>query len=167
MHSLLHFPHPANSLQGSLLPGSLSQVSRMDTLHTGWKQSLIRLGASWEVSSVLSLVPDIQQVFGKVWGPTKTVCHSFRVCSDNFKLTPTNVSFVVNDPGGIDCVKIGWKQLVFNSSCIIKQKIIFFLKILFIFNWRIIAIQNFVVFCQTSTWISHRYTYESFSSKAK
>ena len=30
------------------------------------------------------------------------------------------------------------------------------LKILFIFfNWRIIALQNFVVFCQTSTWISH------------
>ena len=25
------------------------------------------------------------------------------------------------------------------------------------FNWRIIALQNFVVFCQTSTWISHRY----------
>ena len=29
----------------------------------------------------------------------------------------------------------------------------------FFFNWRIIALQNFVVFCQTSTWISHRYTY--------
>ena len=28
----------------------------------------------------------------------------------------------------------------------------------FIFYWRIIALQNFVVFCQTSTWISHRYT---------
>ena len=27
------------------------------------------------------------------------------------------------------------------------------------FNWRIIALQNFVVFCQISTWISHRYTY--------
>ena len=24
------------------------------------------------------------------------------------------------------------------------------------FNWRIIALQNFAVFCQTSTWISHR-----------
>ena len=31
--------------------------------------------------------------------------------SDNFKLTPINVSFVGNDPGGIDCVEIGWKQL--------------------------------------------------------
>ena len=29
----------------------------------------------------------------------------------------------------------------------------------FFLNWRIIALQNFVVFCQTSTWISHRYTY--------
>ena len=32
---------------------------------------------------------------------------------------------------------------------------------LFFFYWRIIALQNFVVFCQTSTWISHRYTYIS------
>ena len=30
---------------------------------------------------------------------------------------------------------------------------------LFIFYWRIIALQNFAVFYQTSTWISHRYTY--------
>ena len=29
----------------------------------------------------------------------------------------------------------------------------------FFFNLRIIALQNFAVFCQTSTWISHRYTY--------
>ena len=29
---------------------------------------------------------------------------------------------------------------------------------LFFFYWRIIALQNFVVFCQTSTWVSHRYT---------
>ena len=27
------------------------------------------------------------------------------------------------------------------------------------FNWRIIALQNFVVFCQTSTWISLMYRY--------
>ena len=27
------------------------------------------------------------------------------------------------------------------------------------FNWRIIALQNFVVFCQTWTWISQRHTY--------
>ena len=30
----------------------------------------------------------------------------------------------------------------------------------FSFYWRIIALQNFAVFCQTSTWISHRYTYQ-------
>ena len=33
---------------------------------------------------------------------------------------------------------------------------------MYFFNWRIIALQNFVVFCQTSTWISHRYTYVPF-----
>ena len=37
----------------------------------------------------------------------------------------------------------------------------FFFFILFnlFFNWRIIALQNCVVFCQTSTWIGHRYTH--------
>ena len=29
----------------------------------------------------------------------------------------------------------------------------------FIFYWRIIALQHFAVFCQTSIWISHRITY--------
>ena len=35
----------------------------------------------------------------------------------------------------------------------------FYLKNLFIFNWRIIALQSHVGFCHTTTWISHRYTY--------
>ena len=34
-----------------------------------------------------------------------------------------------------------------------------FLSFLFFSFWRIIALQNFIVFCQTSTWISRRYTY--------
>ena len=34
-----------------------------------------------------------------------------------------------------------------------------FFKMYLFFNWRIIASQNFVIFCQTSIWISHRYTY--------
>ena len=38
---------------------------------------------------------------------------------------------------------------------------IFIFKILFIFNWMIIALQYCVDFCNTSTWISHRYTYIS------
>ena len=35
----------------------------------------------------------------------------------------------------------------------------FFFFNLFVFYWRIIALQNFAVFHQTSTWISHRYAY--------
>ena len=35
----------------------------------------------------------------------------------------------------------------------------FFVKKLFIFNWRIIALQYCIGFCHTSTWVSHRYTY--------
>ena len=34
-----------------------------------------------------------------------------------------------------------------------------FFKDWFIINWRIMALQNCVGFCQTSTWISHSYTY--------
>ena len=33
------------------------------------------------------------------------------------------------------------------------------------FNWKIIALQSFVGFCHTSTWISHRYTYVPFFLK--
>ena len=42
-----------------------------------------------------------------------------------------------------------WWILVFTS----------FIKINLFFNWRIIALQIFVVFCKTSTCICHRYTY--------
>ena len=31
--------------------------------------------------------------------------------------------------------------------------------LIYFFYWRITALQNFAVFCQTSTWISHRHTY--------
>ena len=36
---------------------------------------------------------------------------------------------------------------------------LFFLLLINFLNWRIIALQNFAAFCQTSTWISYRYTY--------
>ena len=42
-------------------------------------------------------------------------------------------------------------HLFFSSYNIIFKFYLFFI-------WRIIALQNFVVFCQLSTWISHRYT---------
>ena len=38
-----------------------------------------------------------------------------------------------------------------------QQKLVSSFFNLFIFNWRIIALQYCVVFCQTSVWISHRY----------
>ena len=36
---------------------------------------------------------------------------------------------------------------------------LFVFNYLFIFSWRIIALQYCVGFCRTSTWVSHRYTY--------
>ena len=35
----------------------------------------------------------------------------------------------------------------------------FFFFFNYFFYWRIIALQNFAVFCQTSAWINHKYTY--------
>ena len=37
--------------------------------------------------------------------------------------------------------------------------LIYLKNLIYFFNWRIIALQNFVLFCQTSTWISHRCIY--------
>ena len=51
------------------------------------------------------------------------------------------------------------KTLYGNSGDIWKLFYILFFKIYLFFNWRRIALQNFAVFCQTSTWISLRYTY--------
>ena len=36
---------------------------------------------------------------------------------------------------------------------------LFFFQIYLFFNWRIIALRNSVVLCQTSAWTRHRYTY--------
>ena len=44
------------------------------------------------------------------------------------------------------------------QTALIPKSSFLFLTYLF-FNRRIIVLQNFAVFCQTSTWISHRYTY--------
>ena len=39
------------------------------------------------------------------------------------------------------------------------SSILFLIKFIYFFNWRVIVLQNFLGFCQTSTWIGHRYTY--------
>ena len=46
----------------------------------------------------------------------------------------------------------------FSLRSIVRHVSVFFFFNLF-FYWRIIALQNFVVFCQISAWISHRYTH--------
>ena len=51
-------------------------------------------------------------------------------------------------------------QVLFENNRRLKSLSHNFLK--FIFYWRIIALQNFAIFCQMSTWISHRYTYIPF-----
>ena len=50
-------------------------------------------------------------------------------------------------------------QLPAVSTCQLPSPPTHFLNFLFIFNWRIIALQYWFDFCHTSTWISHRYAY--------
>ena len=52
-----------------------------------------------------------------------------------------------------------WAHLTARPPDLCCQLVLFFFLINLFFYWRIIALQNFVFFCQTSTWISHRYTY--------
>ena len=50
--------------------------------------------------------------------------------------------------------------LVYSQFPLLFVFLFFFLILnLFIFNWKVIALQCCVHFCHTSTWISHRYTY--------
>jgi len=53
----------------------------------------------------------------------------------------------------------GLSPVAANRGCSSLQCSDFLKKINLSFYWRIIAVQNFVVFCQTSAWISCRYTY--------
>ena len=51
-----------------------------------------------------------------------------------------------------------YHKILNTVPCAIQQDFVRFLN-LFIFNWRIIALQCCVGLCHTSTWISHRYPY--------
>ena len=52
-----------------------------------------------------------------------------------------------------------WKKSILPGAKVLGRRLTvescFFFLINLFFNWRIIALQNFVVFCQTLTWISH------------
>ena len=52
-----------------------------------------------------------------------------------------------------------WEQLKHKGPFFFECLMFFFFLIYLLFNWRITVLQNFVDFCQTSTWISHRCTY--------
>ena len=53
--------------------------------------------------------------------------------------------------------KLGWHKFPYSKCGKWREKKLDFY--LFIFNWKIIALQYCAGFCHTSTWISHRYTY--------
>ena len=57
---------------------------------------------------------------------------------------------------------IGWCHLHIWGYCYFSQQFFFNSSVFFfnqfIFYWRIIALQNFTVFCQTSKWVSHQFS---------
>ena len=62
-------------------------------------------------------------------------------------------------------LSLEWYHLHIWGHCYFSWQSFFFffkkiLSLFLFFNWRIIALQNIVVFCQTSTWINHKYTYD-------
>ena len=81
--------------------------------------------------------------------------------------SPTRIQKAVHcntvlDPSIFYFILIYLNYLAEYSISVYREILFFFslfsFKISSFFNWRIIALQNCVVFCQTSTWISHRYT---------
>ena len=50
-------------------------------------------------------------------------------------------------------------SIQYRASNLDWQLVSYMILYMFQFFWRIIALQNFAVFCQTSAWVSHRYTY--------
>ena len=57
---------------------------------------------------------------------------------------------------GVFFLEMKWEGVICPVSA---QSFSFLIPSYLFLNWRIIALKTFVVFCQTSTWISHRYTY--------
>ena len=56
------------------------------------------------------------------------------------------------------CYCQNFKKFLYILITTKKKHVSFFFFKLIYFYWRIIALQNFLVFCQTSIWISHTYT---------
>ena len=120
---------------------------RMDFVLAGTKTSLISL---YIAISVLGW-PDALSISRNIF---KGIFFSEQVCNSVLKMFSKPCCKYVNRlltcHPGFEVLFIKEKQCRFNV-------ILFFFNL--VFYWRIIALQNFVVFCQTSTWVSHRYTY--------
>ena len=64
---------------------------------------------------------------------------------------------------GLISLQSKWLSRVFSNTAVQKHQFFgaqlsFFLSF-FLFKWRVIALQNFVIFCQTSTWLSNSHTH--------
>ena len=78
--------------------------------------------------------------------PRKSPAHSLKECLSSTKQIPGTEYIKMNKT-----LSQSWRSSLFSQFCLFT--------VFKIFYWRIIALQNFAVFCQASTWISHRYTY--------
>ena len=64
-------------------------------------------------------------------------------------------------------LKFNRPQPILNFHWLLNQYLLFSLNVLFIFNWRMLALQHCVGLCHTSAWISHRSIYVPCGSAGK
>ena len=123
-----------------------------------WLKSIVHLRKKWKIL----FEPTWEISFRKFWG----LLYSFEIKGQLYKFLKQrfvhqwciflNIYFCF-----IDYVK----AFVWITTNYGKFFFFFRLLICLFFYGRIIALQNYVVFCQTTTWISHRYTYMPFLLK--
>ena len=115
-----------------------------------------------------SVMPSNQFILCRPFLLLPSIFPSIRVFSNESLLRirwPKYWSFSVspsNEYSGLISFRMDWFVLLAVQRTLksfLQHYIFFFCHFIYIFSWRIVALQNFVVFYQTSTKISHRYTH--------
>ena len=122
-------------------------------LHLGISVALPQSQSCWRIS-IINVIWAIQAYM--------VTCHAFLLGATQEHCFWNHSSHSKTKP--VPASSWHWTREWYRTIYIIKrdEQIIYLIldgKSLLFFYWRIIALQNFVVFCQTSTWISHRYAY--------
>ena len=133
---------------GRIIYQTINLFTYFSTSHFTKKRS------GWFISSWIFLNWETENNFSKL------VLWAIVSCPTNYNPLGSSPDHRENSKEYISKYEICFMSLSYSNIPNILACNTFFV---FLFNlffyWRIIALRSFVVFCQTSTWISHRYTY--------